>query len=97
MYAIDALQDLAVDLVRKFDLVHIRLFMFIVEEPGLLLRNVVSMLSMLVSVLAIGVCVAAIGVLGLLRKLTICVCIYNYGLTDAKCERTGRLAAVGEM
>ena len=60
MYAIDALQDLAVDLMRKFDLVHIRLFMFIVEEPGLLLRNMVDILSILVPIPAIGVCIAAI-------------------------------------
>lgn len=32
----------------EFDLVHVRLFILVVvEEPGLLLRNVVRMLSML--------------------------------------------------
>ena len=34
------------DLIGRFDIVHVRLFMFVVEEPFVLLRNVVSMLSM---------------------------------------------------
>ena len=46
MRAVDALQrDVATDLLCRFDVVHVRLFMFVVEEPGPLLRNVVRMLS----------------------------------------------------
>lgn len=58
MRAVDALQELPVDLVGKFDLVHVRLFMFVVEEPGPLLRNVVRMLSMIVPIPVLGICVA---------------------------------------
>lgn len=43
--AVDALRDMAPDLACRFDVVHVRLFMFVVEEPGALLRNVVRMLS----------------------------------------------------
>lgn len=48
MRAIDALQDLPMDLIGRFDLVHVRLFMFVVEEPVLLLRNLIRMLSMFI-------------------------------------------------
>ena len=34
------------DLVGKFDVVYVRLFMFVVEEPSILLRNAIVMLSM---------------------------------------------------
>ena len=47
MRAVDALQrEMPRDLVGKFDIVHVRLFMFVVEEPSILLKNAIAMLSM---------------------------------------------------
>lgn len=98
MRAVDALQELPVDLVGKFDFVHVRLFMFVVEEPGPLLRNVVRMLSMIVPIPVLGICVAGGwrgGVFWACDGIVLfCVFVCAYGLMR-KCERTGRLAAVG--
>lgn len=63
MRALDALEDLAADLVGKFDIVHVRLFMFVVEEPTLLLRNVVRMLSMLAMPLSLALASLALSLL----------------------------------
>ena len=46
MRTINALEGLPEDLIGQFDLVHVRLFMFVVSDPQPLLKNLIRMLSM---------------------------------------------------
>ena len=45
MLKLDALDELPLDLIAQFDLVHVRLFMFVVSDPVPLLTNVIKLLS----------------------------------------------------
>ena len=45
MLMLDALEKLPQDLIEQFDLVHVRLFMFVVSDPVPLLINVIKLLS----------------------------------------------------
>ena len=45
MLILDALDELPLDLIAQFDLVHVRLFMFVVSDPVPLLANVIKLLS----------------------------------------------------
>ena len=45
MLILDALDELPLDLIAQFDLVHVRLYMFVVSDPVPLLANVIKLLS----------------------------------------------------
>ena len=46
MRTVNALEELPEDLIGQFDLVHVRLFMFVISDPRPLLKNLIRMLSM---------------------------------------------------